>query len=65
MKVLSRTNTDNFEEIIVEYSFLWWKWRSIYRKYGNSIFKYKYGNNFYFLGLREYCDVIELFNIKL
>jgi len=63
MKLLKNEKKENYQEIEVEYSFLWIKWIVKYRNFSGSIFRYKQSNRYYTLGLSEYIDVINFFKI--
>jgi len=65
MKLLRSEQNDDFQEIEVERNYIFWKSRTVYRKYDNSIFSYEPPNNFYLIGTFERLDVRELFKIKL
>lgn len=65
MRLLKNIRTEKYQEIEVENSFLWIKWKTKYRKFDRSIFKFKEPNKYYSLGLLEFSDVHELFNIEL
>lgn len=47
MRVLSTKYGDNYKEIEIQESFLFFKWRRKYRRYHQTILEYKEPNNFY------------------
>jgi hypothetical protein len=72
MKVISNTNTEKYEELVVEDTwFLFFKRRSTYRRYTDtetkrtSTFQYYGDNNFGELGMFEHCIITDLFRVKL
>jgi len=65
MKLLQNVKTNHYQEIEVEYSFLWFKWSVKYRKINNKIFKYKHENYYYNVSTNEYFDLIGLFDVTL
>ncbi len=65
MKLLKNEKTETHQEIEVEYSFLWFKWKVKYRKVDGNIFRFKSPNNYYTTGLSEYIDVKDLFKVSV
>ena len=65
MKLLKNEKTENYHEIEVEYSFLWFGKKVKYRKVGGTVFKFKSPNNYYNIGLIEHIDVRDLFMIPV
>jgi hypothetical protein len=65
MKLLKNEKTEKYHEIEVEYSFLWIKWKVKYRKVNGDIYKFEAPNNYYTIGLIEYCDIDGLFNVRI
>lgn len=63
MRLLKNEKTEDYHEIEVEFSFLWFKWKKTYRKIRGTIWRYKAPDNYYDTGLLEYLDVNKLFNI--
>lgn len=63
MRLLKNEITPNYQEIEVEYSFLWIKYTVKYRKVGKHIFMYKDTNRYYNIGFREHFDIIGLFSV--
>ena len=64
MKLLKIENNHEYQEIEVEKSFFGFKWKTIYRKFGAAILRYKHPNKYYNLGLSEYFEIHEFFNVK-
>jgi len=65
MRLISRSETKEYEEVVVESKFLFWTYRSTYRKFDGSIFEFKEPDNYRKLGLSEFCDIYTYFKIKL
>jgi len=64
MKLLHNITTPTYQEIEVERSFLWIKWRVKYRRFVNgSIKRYKEPDTYYYLSLSEIIKIQDLFNI--
>lgn len=55
--------TEACHEIEVEYSFLFIKWRKVYRKINSKIWIFKEPDKYSHLGISEYLDVSPLFLI--
>jgi hypothetical protein len=66
MKLVKSIKFDNYHEIEIETSFLWFKKRVKYRKFinANTIFRYKDKNKYYALNFSEAIQVNGLFNIS-
>lgn len=66
MKLLKSEKIENYHEIEVGYSFLWFiKWKVRYRKVVNTIFRFSRPNNYYPIGFYESINIGSLFNVKL
>lgn len=61
MKLLRSEKTEKYHEIEIENSFLFLKWRTVYRKSNGSILRFKDPDKYFPIGLSEYCDIIGLF----
>lgn len=70
MKLISRDETDNYVEIVIEHSFLCFKTVKTYRKYERealsrpTYFQYKSPNDYRPMGFFESQDIRDMFKIK-
>ena len=65
MKLLKNEKKEDYHEIEVEYSFLWIKWKTKYRKVEDNIFRFKPSNNYYPVGISEYINIYKMFDITI
>lgn len=65
MKLLSNTKTDDFHQIEIEHSFLFWKFRVKYRKVGDEIFIYEDDDKYFRTSTGQFYSIKELFNAKV
>lgn len=65
MKLINRTETENYIEIEIEKRFLFWTYSLLYRKFNRSIFLYSPPNNYKLMGLFSHSDISPFFNIKI
>ena len=63
MKIIKSKEGTNYKEIEIEKSFLFWKWREVYRMYKGAIFRFKEPNEYIHLSLSNYMDMLEVFRI--
>lgn len=66
MKIINKITTEHYTELHVQNSFLGFKWISIYRKLPtNAILKYKHPNTYFEIGLTEYYEIKNLFDVEI
>jgi hypothetical protein len=65
MRVISIKDIPRGKEIEIENSFLFFKWREKYRKFDQTIFKYKEPDNYYEVGWYTKIKINDLFEIKI
>lgn len=65
MKITKSEKTEQFHEVEVEHSFLFIKWRVKYRLINGTIWRFKSPNNYYTVGLCEFVDVRNIFDIPV
>jgi hypothetical protein len=63
MKLISNVNCGEYTEIEIEEKFLFFKWRTKYRKYGPTILEFKEPNNYLEVGWHTKVKIYGLFNI--
>jgi hypothetical protein len=65
MRIINIKDISGGKEIEIEDSFLFFKWREKYRKFGQTIFKYKEPDNYYEVGWYTKIKINDLFEIKM
>jgi len=64
MRLIRNEITEKYHEIELEDSFFgFFKTKIIYRKYGNSIFEFRYPDILNNVGFSTYCSIYPYFNI--
>ena len=64
MKILKITENENFKQIVVERSFLFFKYTETYREIEDQIFLYKHKDKYECLGICAYYEMKGYFKIK-
>ncbi len=65
MRLLKNESTYMYQEIEVEYSFLWFKWKTKYRKIDGTIFRFKEPDHYYTISYMEHTNISNLFKITV
>jgi hypothetical protein len=65
MRLIRTRQTDQFKEIEVEHSFLFFKYRQKYRQFNGVILAFIEPDKYYKISFNTYCDINCLFDIKL
>ena len=61
MGIIKNTITNLYQEIIVEYSFIGFKWEVVYRKRNGEILKYTRNKGYKVIDLEEYIKIRHIF----
>ncbi len=65
MKIISNTRNEDYQELEIEWKFLWFKWTKKYREIYGTVFIYKEPNEYKEISFWEHRKVILFFILPL